>query len=373
MSAPRPLPRLHHADALRASAVLGVIVIHAANWQRPLTWSGRSLFPAVELLARASVPIFMLLSGLLLARRDAPVTWPWLRRRLRRSLTPWAFWVVVFIVFGIAVSRAVAPSPTGVWSWVLGGSGHLYYLLLAPQLFLLAAVWRPRSRRATWCAVLVALILQLSIDVWRLNLPLPGGWPGALIRDHAFQLLPGWLGFAAIGYAMGQRREHGLPPAWLLAALFIASGWALLHWGVIGSPRPQLENGYGAYLTPLLLPFTLSLALVVVRASHAVTRWAPLRRLIAVTARHSLGIYVVHPIFIFLVGRWAEPLLGSHSDWGSVASLTAMVLGAYAGGLAATLLIGATPLAWCVGESKPEARAPERELHAPGRRPQLAS
>src|SRR5690348_13721016 len=94
--------RLAEVDFLRAAALLGVGVIHAAAWVTPAEApSGQSALAAISSLARFSVPAFVFASGFVLFHaeagrgRDAAT---FLRRRWRRVLLPWACCVPLFLV-----------------------------------------------------------------------------------------------------------------------------------------------------------------------------------------------------------------------------------------------------------------------------------
>lgn len=123
----KPLVRLAEADVLRAAAVVGVVVVHAASWPSTSTQLRYNLWHAVILLARFSVPAFVVLTGLLLEynRRPAANARAFLRRRGARSVVPWVAWAGAYTVFGMAVQRDIGLSPAGVTTFLMYGAGHL--------------------------------------------------------------------------------------------------------------------------------------------------------------------------------------------------------------------------------------------------------
>src|SRR5690348_15605298 len=101
--------RLQELDLLRALALLGVLVIHAAAWSAPVAASPTSgAIPALSDLARCSIPVFILASGFALRltsrrprrARDGggegeAVTARYLGRRAQRTLVPWVIWAAI--------------------------------------------------------------------------------------------------------------------------------------------------------------------------------------------------------------------------------------------------------------------------------------
>jgi surface polysaccharide O-acyltransferase-like enzyme len=332
-------------------AVLTVIVIHTCSWQGSEDAFRRSFFPGLAELARFSVPAFVLMSGLLVAYRQGPPNRAWLSRRLKRSLLPYVIWVTIFAAFNLLISHGIS-NIAAVPGWIGGGSGHLYYLLLAAQLSVLFA-WRLPSGRALPAAVAGAVALQIGLGIWRLYLPLPGGWMGTALLDHSFLVIFFWLGYAAIGVGLGVHLRQGrsLPPASALLACTVASGGLLLWLGVAASNRPGVGSGTNSYLLPLLLPFTTCMCMLILRTGQAMRNKTP-AGFVQITSRHSLGIYLIHPAFIYLIGSHLYALLGSQSDGPALIAFVLMYCGAFLGALVVTRLLVATPLAVLVGESR---------------------
>jgi surface polysaccharide O-acyltransferase-like enzyme len=348
-----PQRQLAGADLLRCVAVLMVIAIHTSTWQGKQDVFKAFLFPSLAAVARFSVPAFVLLSGLLIAYRTTPTNRAWLSRRLRRSLFPYVVWVPAFILFGIFVSHAIPQHFSNIIGWVGGGSDHLYYLLLAAQLCVIGMIRLPSGNRLVLAAA-AAVTIQVGLGVWRLYLPLPGGWLSDLIDVHSFQIIISWLGYAGIGAVLGERMRRGrpLPSARVLLTCTIALGIVYLLFGVAGSPHAELAIGTGAYLVPLLLPFTTCFCMLLLVSGQAMSRVSRPARFVKATSRHSLGIYLVHPAFIYLTGSLLYGLLGSSNDALAVAAFLLMYSAAFVGGFVVTRLLAASRLAMLVGESR---------------------
>lgn len=91
--------RLIYADMLRAFAIMQVIYVHSVSQFLPnLAQSGAwwaCLIP--EILGRASVPIFLMLSGMFLLQSNMTSPWGFLKKRMGRILLPMAIWSAIFL------------------------------------------------------------------------------------------------------------------------------------------------------------------------------------------------------------------------------------------------------------------------------------
>jgi surface polysaccharide O-acyltransferase-like enzyme len=346
--------RLDGADALRALAAVAVVVVHTCHW--PLQNAGADLrtWAWVDLASRFCVPAFVVLSGLLLGLRDGARERPgaFLRRRLRRTLLPFLVWAPVYCAAGLWLTGDIAGGAVG--GWLLGGAGHLYFLLLVPQLYLAYLVWPRRLETTLWLAA-GALALQLALGALRLAGPMPPALD-RLALWHGYQLLPFWIGYFALGVAAGRllarRRDAGDHPRAALACLAVVPAALAL---LVASPVTRLRygefaQGTGAFLRPLLVPVVLSLTAAVLLGAPALLRRLPwLGRPVRALSRDSLGVYILHPLIAFELGddllksRLQQPLPGS------IGGFLLLTAGTLTLALLATRLISATPLAPLIG------------------------
>jgi probable poly-beta-1,6-N-acetyl-D-glucosamine export protein len=367
-AAPR---RLLGADALRAVAAVAVIVIHASYWPLQNRGADDAVWGSVTLLARFAVPAFVMLTGLVLGFRygDQRLGGAFLLRRARRSLLPWLIWAPIFCVADILWVGGVTPSWSGLAAYVSGGAGHLYFLILVPQLYVLLLAW-PARRRPLALVTAGALALQVALSVVRLYVPMGSGAAHQLMLDHGFELFPFWIGYFALGVLAGrrllERRGRGLP-AWPFA-LAVPAAAALLLWNDIGTAaNGAYGQGTGAFLRPLLPPFAVALsAAVLFGSTRVLARMPRLRATTDVLSRHSLGVYIVHPLLLTALGRMMVPGLRMHVP-GSILPFLAITVLSGAGALAFSALLARTPLAMAVGEERMRPRR-RREGELVGRR-----
>ena len=129
-------PRLPYADVLRVAATMAVVALHASaavvlapGSVTPAQWAVAN---ALDAATRWAIPVFVMLSGALLlspAKRTGPVEFA--RRRARRVLVPFLFWVPAYLLWGHWVHRA------GISFWSVCDklahgrpAPHLYFLFL---------------------------------------------------------------------------------------------------------------------------------------------------------------------------------------------------------------------------------------------------
>ena len=366
-TAPKPAPRrvahLPEADLVRAAAAVLVVVIHCIPWPAQNHGLAHTVYPDAGVLARVSVPLFVVLSGILLAhtqryRAPTPAREFW-GRRLRRTLLPWVPWAAIYFVLTVRF-QGMSPLPTQSWGWWTGGAGHLYFLLLIPQLYLLYRFW-PKSARGATAAMGVALGVQLAAQLARVLLPFHGGWGQILMLDYGFEEAPFWVGYFGVGIVLGLRPEWRRSLArrgWVAAALTVPAAMLLLaglpgrvaaHWGA-------WVGGTGAFLRPSLVLLTVVVFADLWALAPHLRRWVgpAVERSVRSLSRNSLGVYIIHPAFLLASGPLLEiapqPLSLQEPFPESLLPLSLLVTSATVLGWAASALLARWQLtAWTVG------------------------
>jgi surface polysaccharide O-acyltransferase-like enzyme len=343
--------RLESAVALRAVATVLVVVIHTTHWPR-----SAALFDDLDQLSRLAVPAFMLLTGVLLSYQygAAPLrTREFLRRRFSRSLVPWLAWAPVYTLTGWFFTGDPLHSVIGVANFIIYGAGHLWFLLLIPQMYLVYLIW---PRRNLWWWSGAAMLVQTLLCIYRLYGPMPIGVLEQFFLWHGFQLLPFWIGYFAVGLAAGRslatRREPERVrwgPVLAAGAVAALSGWLLIALTYASAPHGGFAQGTGAFLLPQEPLFVISVAVLVwLTGRSVVAQGGRLAAVIRVLSENSLGIYILHPIIVFAIGRRIGGLLSS----GLPLSFAGFLLLTAGGLIVATLisiLLSATPLAPTLG------------------------
>lgn len=345
--------RLPGADALRAVALLAVVAVHTAAWGPAVP------FQTIDRLARFCVPAFVLLTGTVLAYSytGRPLGAGFARRRLARTIFPWIVWAPVFMWFDIGLG-ALTPRTPSVAGFLALGGGHLWFLLLIPQFYLLFAVW---PRRHRWAIAAAALALQTALCLIRLYVALPG-WESQVMLTYANEIFPFWIGYFAVGVAVGDsmRRPGVLRRGlnmwrWRLAGLAAVAtagtGYLVLTLHFPGAAYgPEWLTGTGSFLNPVLPFFVFALGTVIATSLPPLLRASrPLARTVSVLSDESLGIYIVHPILLYFVAIWFARDGMAHGGVSSLVVWMAFVLLTAVASLGVVRLLRATPLAAALG------------------------
>jgi surface polysaccharide O-acyltransferase-like enzyme len=357
---PATRPRLASGDSLRAVAVIAVVVIHAGHWPSASTQERYDLWNAVILLARFSVPAFVVLTGMMLEYNRAPPSdgvraRDFLRRRAARSLVPWLAWAGIYAVLGLAVTGEVERSWPGVLSWLSYGGGHLYFLLLVPQLYLLFLAW-PRGLRSQVVTAVAAAVVQTALCLYRLAGPVPDGLVKRLVDWHGAQEAPFWIGYFAAGVVLGHLARDGVRIrhrryATIAGACLVAGGAILvLRTDPLTSDSLRsFESGTGAFLLPLM-PVLVAGVVTLVLATGGPYLESHRRgeAAVALISRDALGIYILQSAFLYPLGSFLYPRLEASPATGVIAFavLVSLALGL---STAATELLARTRLRFLVG------------------------
>ena len=282
-------------DATRAMACVMVVLVHtSASYFYTF---GPLWVPSVvyDAFSRAAVPIFFMLSGALLLWRDEPVV-PFYRKRLPRILLPLAFWTVVYV--GLFGDRSMSLG-TLIARYLMGPYEHLWYLYAAFGLYLCAPYLGRMLRASTEREIRIFLILWFVVAcvlnqvrlLWAIDWD-PPSHLGA-------QMFSGFLGFFVLGayleryrpvVSVAARRACGMAFAASSAAIAFAT---CRYSAYLGEPN----EFFFSYLTPLVAISATSAYLYL----SGVTRLSrPVAGVTRLVSDNSLGIYCLHPMFLWL-------------------------------------------------------------------------
>lgn len=343
---------------IRAVSVICVIGIHAVHWPLQNSNIDHSFWSTIDELLRFSVPAFVVLTGILLVytrQNERPVD-DYLRRRLLRSLIPWIVWAPIYCVFGLYLTGEIAHSFQAVESWWLYGTGHLYFLLLVPQFYLLFLLW-PRSKRGVIIAAFCGMLLQEIFCIERLFGPLPGNnFLQQLSLDQGYLLFPFWIGYFSVGVAIGHFIGFfGKMRFSVKLAICIAipiSGLIVVLGAPIHAPYATFAHGTGGFLLPLMPTLVFSIiGSCLCFGTYLAEHMRRLFGILVVIANYSLGIYITHEALLYIPGRLLHEWLQLHIPW-SIGPTCILVLVALLLGLLVTRLIVATPFAKIVGQQQ---------------------
>jgi peptidoglycan/LPS O-acetylase OafA/YrhL len=335
--------RLAGADLLRVVAMVSVIGVHAVAWMATADAPAAAFYGTVDRLLRFGVPVFVFLTGYVLVHRyrDRGLErGRFARGRARRVIVPFVSWAAVYLACAAVLTpirdqlHSVAELPGLLWSGAV--AGHLYFLAVALQFYLLFALL-PRSRRAVAVLCAVAIPLQLGLTALRATGRLPeGGVLGDLDGDHAQWLFVWWIGYYALGAAAASWREpleHALRRhrGAALAAPLVAAPPVLLDLVRSGA------QGYDEILRPSILLLTAAVLVAGLAAAQRLGSGRHGAGLVEMLAQRSLGVYLLHPLLLTVLGRALQLDSSPLRTDGDLAHTLAVYLLLVGGTLAASL------------------------------------
>jgi surface polysaccharide O-acyltransferase-like enzyme len=274
-------------DLMRLVAFVAVVLIHAVS-------NGADDAPVaanvIAILSRFAVPFFFVAFGYFMPLRAPGRT---ARHLVVRLTPPFLVWALLYILY-FQGSLAELRSPAMIVRLLLTGldGQHLWFL---PALGVAGVLFALVRGRFGWGAILalalVCYALALAFGPLRLLLDLPK--PPFNTRNGPFF---GLLFVTAGAWLRGREPRLSLAVALALFALFallqLAEVGAL---GAIGTlPFPRFTDN-----TLMTIPYGIA-AFLVALAIPASFRLSPL---FARLAQLSLGLYVVHLIFLDLAAR----------------------------------------------------------------------
>jgi surface polysaccharide O-acyltransferase-like enzyme len=354
-----PGSTIDEIDLLKAVAIIAVLVIHAAGWMVPSTTPPlQGSLATVVAVARFSVPAFVLASGFCLYRRywGRPTqVGAFLRRRWSRVLVPWVVWAPVFL--GLQLLGGRLHLDTTATTWIISGAGHLYFLILIAQLYLLMLVM-PKGKGLLVVTV-AALLAQLALSWLRTNRPVLHTPLDFVYTNAAYEAAPFWIGYFTAGCLIGQNYERlrRLKRWWPLGLLACIAAAGIMSWQGNIVPGSWTQGTY-SYLWPSRLLMVGAIAVTVLWCGAFLgPRWRGALSLIRSLSHNSLGIYVLSPIALLILGH-------DTSGWPKTMRLLVLVAGQLAFAFPLAIAFASTRLgAWAVG-------SPRRESEVAGQKPE---
>ncbi|MEN6483403.1 MAG: acyltransferase family protein [Syntrophobacteraceae bacterium] len=299
------LNRLDYIDVMRVAASFAVVALHVSarvvnhgNFGSRGWWIGN----LVDSATRWAVPVFVMISGSLLIdpNKDDSIR-SFFVKRMPRLLIPLVFWSFFYLVYshlkeGINLSMAVLSIVHGTPYF------HLWYLYMAVGLYAVLIPIRTLCINADMETLIVSLAIILSIQfLYFLHsswLIAKGNAPDGVII--IYQFIP-YLPYLICGYFL-----RGLSLAWvhLTRLVYVLIGLILFIGGVnwfisihIGV-RPASEIAFSDF-NPLIVLMSISIYLCIrLICSYQNKFIFYIKRICAKMAPLTLGVYVIHPIFM---------------------------------------------------------------------------
>lgn len=292
--APRRPARLPELDILRGIAIFGVLFLHSYFRMWPEVTEGeRAALRVLHLFAHGAVPVFLFISGFLLARDRSPSFGVFIQRRLQRIAVPAAIWMTLALTY--EAWRADGLSTALLRRFALFDiEGQFYFIFVLGVLMAAAYPLRHMSTRMLTRVTAASFLLGLGVIAWYERQPITGDVAVIAYRNPTI-----WAFFFVFGL-LAYRRRGGIP-SWgrdidLLAGVGMIATLGAYVWQ--GEARGYPNSYFGV----TVFVFS-SLALVVYPALVRLALRTDIGRAVAWPfawiAPLTFGVFLVHqPYFI---------------------------------------------------------------------------
>lgn len=318
-------------DVIRATAAMMVVVLHVAAGGFYRFDSGWVAINLYDSFVRVAVPLFLMVSGVLLLARREPLG-DFLTNRAARILPALVFWSLVYAT----IQAGALPDAWDFLQRLVSGpiEYHLWYFYALLGIYAFVPVMRVIQQHASVDEKVTYLVIWAFVScVWPTMATYFGlGYP--LIGVFSLQSFMGlglYLLLGATLHQLGLHRRFPVAGGLLFVVSSLAIAWITYTRAVVSGHPDELFYGY---LSPFVLGGAIGAFLLLASFEGGGGRLAPLVRLVS---RHSLGVYCSHVIFIGATRSWLGLSLDSGSPWWAV-PLTSMCVFVLA--LGASMLLG---------------------------------
>ncbi|MFM2588309.1 acyltransferase [Vibrio sp. TBV020] len=284
-------------DLLRCVAAVAVIAIHVlAPYRHELgviPFGEWATAVGVNSVTRWAVPVFILITGALMLSDNRPFDAKYyVKRRLGKVLIPFLVWSLFYAFlsgvtssgYDVSVTQQVlADSPSHATYYHLG---FFYYFI---PLYFVIPFFQIMVKKSGPSALYAFVAVWLFTSLLYL-MKIDGPW------SHELWLYSGYL---PLGYLLYQR----VPLTKAMVAVFVALGGLALFttaYMVISNSVAAEQYTVGRWLSYKTLNVILAASMIFMLCRYfGEGLSAQANKVIGFISQHSLGIYILHPIFLW--------------------------------------------------------------------------
>lgn len=338
--------RIYYLDALRAYAILLVVVSHAFSG----VCAGMNSFPlpvwhffnGCNAGIRLVVPLFIMISGALVlgsSREEDYIPFVW--RRYAKLLAPFVFWSLVYAFYESRLLGTPFFLPRVLWKMLsTPAAGHLYFMYIIFGLYLVAPVIRAYVRQASLRDQAALLGVWFGwITVQFLFTDAIGWGPAVTLLDYS--------GYFLLGHVLAKtdwiRHKSKLFGAVCLVVVG-ATAWATFR--LTQDNDGVLDERFYYGFTPLVALYAASFFALV---RNTLESWEPrpegaFDRVVMLLSRESYNIYLIHIVWMWLFTKGNLGfLLNERTGGTALAGVTLLAVATMAASLLTSLLLGKIP------------------------------
>jgi surface polysaccharide O-acyltransferase-like enzyme len=300
--------KIYWADNLRALATFSVIILHVAadmlyqygvipnsNW-----WVGN----AFDGIVRFSVPIFLMLTGALLFRKEYFIN-DFLKNKFLRIVIPFLFWSLIYILYNLKTMAATGVQMSTVesvqWAFVqlkTGSSYHFWYIYLIIGIYLFIPILGKWIRNATEKDILYFLIVWFSVMMLK--------QPYIAVLDITpnidFTYFSGYLGYLVLGYYLSIKDFKNKVFRYIVPVVLIVIGMGITIFGThhLTKLDGKFSEVFYGYLSPNVMIFAIGVFMVFKNQNSVNAKIAPAIQFIG---KYSYGVYLSHVLVLTILAK----------------------------------------------------------------------
>lgn len=307
------------ANSLRATATLGIIVLHVAS---PINagfgtinnmdwWSG-NFYGSIT---RWCVPVFVMMSGSFALEKYNGNLKDFFGKTFKRIMLPFIFWSMVYLLFYhgkdlVSNQTTAAEKMDFVFRQFLSGTAvHLWFVYMILSMYLLFPLL---SKFVKYCSK-QEMFYFLCLWFIGLNMtPILTNYE----TDFDSSYFSGFIGYLLLGnYLFKEERK---PNNWWIFLLFLLA-WLFTFIGTyfLSNKSHAMDETLLTSLTPNIA--LLSLAVYLLFKNVQVNLHQAFRKIIDTISEHSYGIFLVHILVLTLFNHF-------HFEYTFIASIISIPL-----------------------------------------------
>lgn len=300
------------ADIVRILAIIGVVLIHTTNavYTRIDFFGGITWWISILLdsLSRISIPLFLLLSGYFILKKDESMQQS-LKRIFVRIGIPLLFWLEFYNWYGGGLPDWHRVSFSIVSKLFFVDVYHLYYLVIIIGLYFIVPLIRSYFKNISegsqkWFTKIVLLLGVSEVGLQYIF--------HACLSQNFFSIWIPFTGLFVTGYVLGWKAKKfskiKLSMGYAVGLLATIAGnyltyYLLLHHNKMMSPSGCLSNYTDYYLSINVVLMSVCAFLLLMQHKFVkIQKNAFVAKMVRSLAGASFGIYLIHPV----VNRWLE-------------------------------------------------------------------
>lgn len=300
----KQVARIECFDVLRVIAMVAVILNHSfgyfsiikyAQYQNTLIWHIDNILIA---FTRFDVPIFFMLSGALLLKRDSTLSLEHLFKiRIPRILIPLLTWNLIYIIifkYNSGLNSIIKEFYSSIFL-VRDYAGHLWYLYALIAIYLLSPLIKCFIDRANEKLINYALLIWITFSIL---IPFFDKFiPNISFPNYAdLNILAGYLGYFILGYKLSNIKRTFNQKSLIIIFML---GWILS--AVLGyflqKYIKSIDTFFLGFLTPNVVIMSIAMFIFIKQLLKTHELTPKFKGVIVNISNLSFGIYLVHLLF----------------------------------------------------------------------------